>query len=350
VSTEKSTSKRKGRYAALHGDLWRHPKVAGGPHKGKVYEPLSLAARGLWASLLSYAIDQETDGRVSSTTVVLVAASCSPKDRASALAELETNDLVVDSAIHGFADSNITAAEWADSKAADAEKKRLKRAEEAAKREATSAGRPSDVLKTSEGRRQDKPKTADGVSRAKTEDIRPKTSERGGEGADAPAPPVPSDVEVHPRPVPVVAPAQAAPMAPVDPGEALVERAASKASMATRLIGLYAKAYEGAFRDLWQGHSAARSAIDETAAWCLSQPDPEVAAVRCVEGAYSTARLLKHRVPWAWIAEDPAKYAASSTRPSTGGPPSKPAHELIPEADRSPLTPAEKAQLEAMGG
>lgn len=60
-----SESKRSsGYYARIMGTFWRHPRTSG----------LSLAARGLWVSLLSWCADQRSDGEVPAHVVQMVSA------------------------------------------------------------------------------------------------------------------------------------------------------------------------------------------------------------------------------------------------------------------------------------
>lgn len=124
-------TKRKGRYALLFGDWWRHPKIAGGIHNGAPMKRLSLAARGLWASLLSHAVDAPTDGMVTLDVAELVAGGTSAKEVRGALEELRRNGLVTgtDDAgeIHDFSESNITTAGWEQNKAKERDKKRAQR-------------------------------------------------------------------------------------------------------------------------------------------------------------------------------------------------------------------------------
>lgn len=67
-----SESKRSsGYYARIMGTFWRHPRTSG----------LSLAARGLWVSLLSWCADQRSDGEIPAHVVAMISG---PDRRASA--------------------------------------------------------------------------------------------------------------------------------------------------------------------------------------------------------------------------------------------------------------------------
>ena len=124
-------AKRKGRYALLFGTWWRHAKVAGGIHNGVPMKRLSLAARGLWASLSSHAVDALTDGRVTLDVCELVAGGTPAKEVRAALEELRRNGLVTgtDEAgeIHDFGESNITTAGWEANKGYERDRKRERR-------------------------------------------------------------------------------------------------------------------------------------------------------------------------------------------------------------------------------
>lgn len=129
--TSEPKRKRRGRYAVIYGDWWRHAKVAGGIHNGQPMKRLSLAARGLWASLTSHAVDALTNGKVTLDVAELVAGGTPAKEVAAALAELRRNGLVTgtDEAgeIHDFGEANITTAGWEANKEKERDKKRSQR-------------------------------------------------------------------------------------------------------------------------------------------------------------------------------------------------------------------------------
>lgn len=77
----------------------------------------------------------------------------------------------------------------------------------------------------------------------------------------------------------------------------------------------YAKRYRAETNDAWMGESACSGWIGSVAAWCASTGDPEAAAERVLDGAFANEQLARKRWPWAWIAQDPAAYAAASTEP-----------------------------------
>lgn len=83
------------------------------------------------------------------------------------------------------------------------------------------------------------------------------------------------------------------------------------------LLRLYRDAYERATGDAWMGASSAAGFVDTVARWCLTEPDPEAAARRVIEGAFATRRFTARRWPWRWLAEDPAAVASTSTLPTT---------------------------------
>lgn len=88
-----------GYWAKVMGTFWRHPRTSG----------ISLAARGLWVSLLSWCADQRTDGAV---PVHVVAMVCGGRADTRALAELEASELVIRSGtgleLRNWSKHNIT--------------------------------------------------------------------------------------------------------------------------------------------------------------------------------------------------------------------------------------------------
>lgn len=71
-----------GYYAKVLGTFWRHPRTCG----------LSMAARGLWVSLLSWSADNLSDGAMPDAALLLVASGAPLKKER---AELETSGLLV---------------------------------------------------------------------------------------------------------------------------------------------------------------------------------------------------------------------------------------------------------------
>jgi len=99
----------------------------------------------------------------------------------------------------------------------------------------------------------------------------------------------------------------------VEPIEAQAERSEA---VRRALLGGYARRYEAATGDLWQGHGRAAVHVDEVLRWALVQADPMAAVERLLDGVFATPRFQARRWPWAWVAEDPAAIAATSTRMS----------------------------------
>lgn len=64
--SEGTKKRRPGFYGRVYGDFGTHPKVTGGMLGEARVKRLSLAARGLWVSLVSLVIRRETDGLFSS--------------------------------------------------------------------------------------------------------------------------------------------------------------------------------------------------------------------------------------------------------------------------------------------
>jgi hypothetical protein len=95
VSDERSS----GYYARIMGTFWRHPRTSG----------LSLAARGLWVSLVSWSADQRSDGEVPAHAVAM---ACGGRTDTRALHELAQSDLVTRSGetlvLRNWAKHNIT--------------------------------------------------------------------------------------------------------------------------------------------------------------------------------------------------------------------------------------------------
>lgn len=72
-----------GYYARIMGTFWRHPRTLS----------LSLAARGLWVTLLSWSADQRSDGHV---PVAAMQMACGGQSMARALEELRASGMVSD--------------------------------------------------------------------------------------------------------------------------------------------------------------------------------------------------------------------------------------------------------------
>jgi hypothetical protein len=81
-------------YARVLGTFWRHPRTLG----------LSMAARGLWVSLLSWSADQRSDGGIPAAALTMV---CGGKPDARSLSELIVSGLLVS------AETSYTLRDWA---------------------------------------------------------------------------------------------------------------------------------------------------------------------------------------------------------------------------------------------
>jgi hypothetical protein len=92
---------KKGFYARVMGTFWRHPRTCG----------LSLQARGLWVSMLSWCADQLSDGVVPDAALMLIAGGAPPRkqlDELSAAGLLERDDAAKAWRLREWADHNIT--------------------------------------------------------------------------------------------------------------------------------------------------------------------------------------------------------------------------------------------------
>lgn len=102
-----SDERSSGYYARIMGTFWRHPRTSG----------LSMAARGLWVSLLSWCADSRSDGALASTTIAMVAAG-RPMTRERA--ELTAAGLLVEAdgalSLRDWSQHNITRAGYESAK------------------------------------------------------------------------------------------------------------------------------------------------------------------------------------------------------------------------------------------
>jgi len=96
-------------YARVLGTFWRHPRTLG----------LSMAARGLWVSLLSWSADQRSDGGIPAPALTMV---CGGKPDARSLQELILSGLLVQAEsaylLRDWAQHNITRDEHEQAKEA----------------------------------------------------------------------------------------------------------------------------------------------------------------------------------------------------------------------------------------
>lgn len=92
---------KRGFYARVMGTFWRHPRTCG----------LTLQARGLWVSMLSWCADQLSDGMVPDAALMLIAGGAPPRKQLDELAEaglLERDDGARSWRLREWADHNIT--------------------------------------------------------------------------------------------------------------------------------------------------------------------------------------------------------------------------------------------------
>lgn len=96
-----SEKAKKGFYARVMGTFWRHPRTCG----------LTLQARGLWVSMLSWCADQLSDGAVPDSALLLIAGGVPPKrhvDELAAVGLLERDDAAKAWRLREWSDHNIT--------------------------------------------------------------------------------------------------------------------------------------------------------------------------------------------------------------------------------------------------
>lgn len=265
--SEEVTSKASGYYAKVLGTFWRHPRTS----------TLSLAARGLWVSLLSWCADQRSDGVVPTHVLVMVAAG---QPTSKPMAELEAGGLVVRSgsgyAIRDWAQHNITR-ERHDAYNA-------KKSAAMANVRATRKGRSAAVTTPVTGNR---PATEREPSEQEQEHEQEQSRPSGRDVTRAPESPV------------------QIPMPQQDPIESALR------------VG-YARRYQRESGDAWMTHSRDNGDVRRAALWCRAQPRPLEAAERLLDGAFGSgapASWRKSRWPWKWLAEDPARTASLSTIP-----------------------------------
>lgn len=250
MSESKSSS---GYYARIMGTFWRHPRTSG----------LSLAARGLWVSLLSWCADQRTDGAVPLHVVAMV---CSGKPDAKALAELEVSGLVTKAAggleLRNWSKHNIT-------------RERHEREKERARN----------------GMRDKRSRSPDVTRNKPVSDGSVSEQEQEQEHS------TPSGVETRARAP--EAPARL-PAPEADPVESALRAG-------------YGRRYASAAGDAWMSHAKDLPSIQRAAAWCRAQPAPMEAVERFLDGAFGHPPWARQRWPWKWLAEDPALTASRSS-------------------------------------
>ena len=253
--------KPKSRYARLMGSFWRHPKTMA----------LSLAARGLHCSALAFCADNMTDGAFPAP---MVSAFCGGVADGAVVSELVAAGLWKAKGatyeIKDWAQHNITAASWAQHKAAT--KERVARSRERNKAARNTTGN-DDVTRY----------TGDGNEPSLDEGRRTKDDDEGNTLA------------------------------------CVQGRARDTLSIVKRV---YAKRYEAKWRDAFMGFDSAHRQLQAIATWAAEQADgPEAAMHRLLDGADRQERLERARWPLRWLAEDPsghANYQAAKPARKTG--------------------------------
>lgn len=255
-----SDERSSGYYARIMGTFWRHPRTSG----------LSLAARGLWVSLVSWSADQRSDGDV---PVHALAMACGGRADMKALAELERVELVarVESrlVLRNWSKHNITREKH------DREKERARNGM-ANKRGTKAAGAPP--VTRNKVVSDDQPSDQD--QEQEQEQTLP-----SGRVSDARA------LEARPAAVPAV---------DTDPVESALRAG-------------YGRRYAASAGDAWMSHARDLPSIQRAAAWCRAQPAPMEAAERLLDGAFAHQPWRAQRWPWKWLAEDPALTASRSS-------------------------------------
>jgi hypothetical protein len=244
-------------YARVLGTFWRHPRTLG----------LSMAARGLWVSLLSWSADQRSDGAIPAAALTMV---CGGKPDARSVADLLSCGLLVRAetsyTLRDWSQHNITRDEHDAAK--EATRKRV-----AAHRSKTQVTPPVTRYSGS----------TNGVTSEQEQEQEQDTLRECESRARAPDPP----------PVPV-------PLPEADP-------------VAGALRSGYGRRYQAQAGDAWLTSAAADAHVKRAAAWCRAQPSPLEAAERFLDGAFAHEPWRRTRWPWKWLAEDPALTASRSS-------------------------------------
>lgn len=261
------TKTRREPYAKLFASWWCHPRTG----------PLSLAAGGLEARMLSWSSHHGADGRVPKTSVAqLAGGGTSKRDVDRALAELLRAGVVIEDGdalvVRDYLDANI-------SRQRDEERRH-------GQNERQSRHRAASVARNSEGNAESVTRDIPAVTRDQSVSHRPSLdhdhdhdhtlSERVGR-----APPTLLGVEAV---------------------EASLRRG-------------YAKRFEREAGDAWMTHARDTAHIQRAAAWCRTQPDVNEAIERFLDGAFRHEPWRKWRWKWEYLAEDPGHTASRSPAP-----------------------------------
>lgn len=244
-------------YARVLGTFWRHPRTLG----------LSMAARGLWVSLLSWSADQRSDGAIPAAALTMV---CGGKPDARSVADLLLCGLLLKTetayTLRDWSQHNITRDEHDAAK--EATRKRV-----AAHRSKVPV--TPDVTRYTE--------RTNGVTSEQEQEQEQDALRERERRARAPDPPL----------VPV-------PLPESDP-------------VASALRSGYMRRYQARCGDAWLTSAAADAYVKRAAAWCRAQPAPLEAAERFLDGAFAHEPWKAQRWPWKWLAEDPALTASRSS-------------------------------------
>jgi hypothetical protein len=252
------------RAARLEGGFWKHRKT----------QALPFAARGLWASMLSYVADAMSDGFIPDVALFGFAGLAAQygEDYDKMLAALVAGGWVerVDGGAQlvGYEDRNITRKQWERQK------------KETRERVQKSRRRSADVTRYNE--------VGNAVLSTSTSTSLSLNSEDPERASGAPPPP-PSAL---------------------DQAERLLAHAR------TYLRQGYARRYEDRTGDQWTGYHASKPYVDAVASWALSAarevcggyPDPSVVE-SALDAALDGFYRLKGPAPLKWLAEDAAYYA-----------------------------------------
>lgn len=102
TTANRATGAKVGRYARLPGTLWRATE----------WDGVSLEAVGLWALLVSYAAEQQTDGRVPERVVRMCGRGAAVDAALDELAEIGAVSIEADGAVLVSWSGQLTRLEW----------------------------------------------------------------------------------------------------------------------------------------------------------------------------------------------------------------------------------------------
>lgn len=261
-------------------------------------------AMALWLCVSCYANRNDTDGAIRASVLKRL---CPLSERAAMrAAEAMVSVELLDRIDGGFRIHNFL--EYNDS----AERKRLKRAADAARKRPVGVDSDTDSARNPNGDESESSRTDPGIQAL------PYARDRAPAPASRPVPshPIPDrSGEADPGLVaraPVSAPRRSrstskreTPLEPVETARRLVMRG-------------YGERFELALGEPWMGASAVAQAIDTIAAWCVAAARGgalEPVVDRLLDGAFASERLRENRWPLRWVAEDPGRYATAPSAP-----------------------------------